>query len=164
VTAETELDDRGWPIRTDGWQERLIEKSRALFAELAERYRLQIIWDEEAPVEVCCTFPKQEGLDFELSLTLQGDELTLSHDWFWADLFPGDRPSTWTEFELLADGMLSGEARALVHHCGDPEHWYKTEAQIFENGQWRSVSTGIAPWRRRPFRKQTEIIQNKRDG
>ena len=155
---------RKWPERTEGWEERLIERVHALFASLAERHGLRMEWDDEAPVEVACIFPEQEGLDFELCMNLQNsDELSMSHEMFWTDSFPADDPEVWETFEKAADGMLSGEARAVIHYAFDRKKPFRTEVQIQKDGRWMTVDTGIILWRL-PWIKRSYVIQNKARG
>src|SRR5689334_11409277 len=134
------------------------ERARALFGGLAERHGLTIEWPEELDVGLQCKFPKQDKLDFEIFMELWGDELFLVHDWFYVDLFPADQERVWTNFERFADGLLSGEARAVIKHCGNPKRSYLTLAEICEDRRWRSISTGIAPHRWRPWGRKTEIV------
>jgi hypothetical protein len=133
----------GWPERGWGWEEALIERARFLFSETAERFGLQYEWDETAPVEVACHYPAQAGLDFDLWLSLSGDEFVCSGEQWYANIFPADEEHKWELITGLVEGLITGEARlALYKAVGWPKPYW-TEAQLLIDGRWKSVSTGV---------------------
>ncbi len=132
----------GWPERGWGWEDALIERARSLFADTAERFGLQYEWDETAPVEVACRYPAQEGLDFDLWLSLSGDEFVCSGKHWYANIFPADDEYKWGLIVGLVEGLITGEARLALYRALGWSRPYWTEAQLRIDGRWRSVSTG----------------------
>lgn len=131
------------PARDWDWDDRLVEQCRALFEDVAFRHELAIEWDESAPVELACFYRKQAGLDFQLWLSLQGDEFVCGGDQWSAHIFPADAEDKWLLITKIVDGLITGDARAVLYH---PIGWrrpYWTSLQLRQDDDWKGVSTGI---------------------
>lgn len=131
-----------WPEREEGWEDILQARVRALFAETAERHGLQYEWGD-APVEVACTYPRQPGLDFELWLTLQGDEFVCGGDSWSMTTFPLDAADKWQTVSDTLDGLITGRARVLLYTPLLRSKPYWTVVQLETADGWRNVSTGL---------------------
>src|SRR5687768_8019271 len=71
---------------------------------------------EHAPMDLHLEWPRQAGLSFPLSLSLQGDELHLNAgDVFWVEWFPVDQPDVAAAFFAAVRSLLSGESRIVEH-------------------------------------------------
>jgi hypothetical protein len=112
-------------------------------AKTAESFSLACEWNDDAPVAVACHFPAQPGLDFDLWLSLSDDEFVLSGEEWNAFIFPADDEFKWGLIVRLVEGLVSGEARVVLYRAFGWSRPYWTELQLFMDGQWRSVSTGI---------------------
>jgi hypothetical protein len=131
-----------WPEREPGWEVALIERARSLFAETAERFDLRYEWEDKAPVEVACRYPMQAGLDFDLWLSLCGDEFVCSgKDWY-ASIFPADDAYKWSLIVALVEGLITGEARIALYRALGRSRPYWSEVQLCNDGRWQTVSTG----------------------
>lgn len=128
--------------REIGWDDALIERARNLFVDTADRFNLEYAWDETSPVEVACSYPKQEGLDFELWLCLQGDEFVCSGRQWYANIFPADDEYKWDLIVQLVEGLITGDARLALYRAIGWSRPYWTEVQLQIDGRWTSVSTG----------------------
>lgn len=124
------------------WDETPIERARNLFAGLGERFGLEFEWDETAPVEVACRFPAQKGLDFELWLSLSGDEFICSGETWYATIFPADDEYKWGIFARLIEELISGEARVVLYQALGWSKPYWTIVELRIDDRWTSVSTG----------------------
>lgn len=93
--------------REIGWEDALIERARSLFADTANRFNLHYAWDEASPVEVACRYPVQEGLDFDLWLSLQGDEFICCGARWYANIFPADDQYKWDLIVRLVEGLIT---------------------------------------------------------
>ena len=133
----------GWPERSDGWEDALADRARAMFADTAERHGLRYELDEAAPVEVAITIPAQEGMDFALALWLSGDEFGCGGDHWYANIFPADDEAKWQIITRVVDGLITGEARVALYTALGRAKPYWTEVQLQKGRRWRSVSTGI---------------------
>ena len=148
------------PKREEGWLEALEEKARRLFAGAAERHGIEWRWDPGSPVEVAALYPRQPGLDFELWLTLQGDEIVLGGDDWRFVSFPADDPENWALIESVLDGLIAGTARVRLYSSPLRTKPYSTEVQLPKGEGWESVSTGLG-CALLPFARVT-ILQNGR--
>jgi len=124
------------------WEDAWIERARSLFAETAERFNLQYDWEETSPVEVSCRLPAQQGLDFDLCLSLQGDEFVVSGGQWYAILFPASDEYKWRLVTELIEGLITGEARLMLYRAIGWSRPYWTEVQLRIDDRWKSVSTG----------------------
>ncbi|WP_298394420.1 hypothetical protein [Sphingobium sp.] len=121
----------------------LITQCRALFEDVARQHQLAIEWDRTAPVELACFYRKQAGLDFELWLSLQGDEFVCGGGQWSAHIFPADAEDKWTLIVAIVNGLITGEARAVLYHPFGWRRPYWTSLQLLDNGKWKGVSTGV---------------------
>ncbi|AQR74427.1 hypothetical protein [Sphingomonas sp. LM7] len=97
---------------------------------------------EDVPVALSCTWPRQPGLDFELWFSFSDDELTFGGDRWYADVFPLDDPENWERVCAAVDGLITGEARALLYYAVGRKQPYWTVLQLREADRWTNVSTG----------------------
>ena len=82
--------------------------------QMAEKYGLELEWDEDAPVELAAHLRKQPGLDWSLWLNLQGeDEIGVQSPWFYVEWFPADDGKREAEFIDAIDGLFSGSVRLV---------------------------------------------------
>lgn len=132
-----------WPKRDVGWEDALIARARTLLVGTAERFNLRYEWDEAAPVEVACTYPAQPGLDFDLWLSLSGDEFVCSGNQWYATIFPADDEKKWDAITQLVEGLITGEARIALYEPLGRSKPYWTEVQLRHGDRWSSVSTGV---------------------
>lgn len=132
-----------WPERQAGWEGELVDRARRLFAGTAERFGLACEWDDTAPVEVACRYPAQPGLDFDLWLSLSGDEFVCSGQQWYASIFPADDDQKWALIVALVEGLVAGDARIVLYRALGWRRPYWTEVQRCVDGRWTSVSTGL---------------------
>lgn len=134
----------GWRKRSAGWEEALIARTRNLLSTVAGRHGLHCELDDEGgPVEVACTYPKQPGLDFDLSFWLFGDEFGCSGGQWSATIFPADGEREWELIERLVDGLVTGQVRIALFRSLGRSKPYWTEVQLHDGSRWKSVSTGV---------------------
>lgn len=97
-------------------------------------------------------FPEQEGLDFEVSVNLQWDELHLNAASFWMEWFPCTDQRVAERFFEAVRGLLSGEYRIVEHFLfREP---VKAVLQRPEASRWKSIASwrnldSLIPWPRR---------------
>ncbi len=92
----------------------LIDRAREIFADLAEKHRLKLEWDEAAPVELAARLRRQTGLDWSLWLNLQNnDEIGVQNEFFYVEWFPAGEPEREAEFTQAVDGLISGSVRLV---------------------------------------------------
>lgn len=101
-------------------------------------------------VDASLEIPKQPGLDFDVSINLQGDELHLSAgDYFWLEWFPCTDESVETDFFESVHGLLSGRFRIVEHHRRGKAFKAVLERPITHgwesHGTWHSPSLPIGP-------------------
>lgn len=108
----------------------------------AERFGLEYEWDETSPVDVACRYPAQRGLDFELWLSAQGDEFVCCGKNWYASIFPADDEYKWGLIVGLVEGLITGEARVVLHRAIGWSRPYWTQAQLRFEGRWQNISTG----------------------
>jgi hypothetical protein len=143
--------------RSDGWQERLVSRTRELFEETAERHNLKIEFDD-GPGDVGCTYPKQPRLEFDLYLTLYGDEMHWSGEGWSLNVFPADQETTWDRLAATLDGIITGQARIVIYTPIGRSKPYWSVVQLNTKNGWVDISTaaGCAL----PPAYRTYIIQN----
>jgi len=122
-------------------------EAETLFKRFADRHGLTWIV-EDAPMEVCWSFPAQPKLSLPLTLGLQNcDELTLGVSDFWSYFFPYEQVEG--EFERILDAWVAGDARVAI-----AGRWSRL-LQVREADRWRTVygANGcLFPISRKPFR------------
>ena len=96
-------------------------------------------------MEVCWTFPEQEGLSLPLTLGLQNlDELNFGVSDFWSYFFPCEAVAG--KFESILEAWVAGDARiAIMHGRGrllqvrEGDHWktvYGASGCLFLFSRW----------------------------
>lgn len=116
-------------------EETLIARARTLFVGTAERFGLHYEWDDTAPVGLACRYPKQPHLDFDLWMSLDGNEFICSGDHWFADIFPADDPEVWQRITDVVEGLVSGEARIALYTAVARSEPYWTEVQLCRDGR-----------------------------
>lgn len=114
---------------------------------------------EHPDVDRLLDVPEQPGLDFAVSVNLQGDELHLSAGAFWVPWFPCTDAAVREGFIDAVVGLLSGRYRILEHYRG---RWpVKAELQRPDSSGWQTLATwsGLGSWV--PGRRHTRILQNR---
>ncbi len=101
---------------------------------------------EAENVDLVMDIPKQDGIDFEISLNLQNeDELHLSTDYIWCQFFSAKSENLVEEFYKSVIGLIKGEYR-ILQFVNDTKV-YKTFLQKPNGIGWETVYTGHERWR-----------------
>jgi hypothetical protein len=137
-----------------------LQIARGAVAEIAERFpALQMVEDEDAPVEMGVTLPVQPGLRQKVLLCLQnGDSLHFSVGNFRLDWFPCTDPKRVSEYVEAVSGYLAGQHRILEHYRGN--RCVKAELQAQESGAWRTIGTWSRLWPPMPWHKTFKEVRN----
>ena len=132
---------------------RLFEEIRDAFPQLSMRLDQQ-----PANVDLSMDIPMQPGLTFDMSLSLQGDELHLSAGAFWLSWFSCTRPEVVEAYREAVHGLLGGAYRILESYHGGRA--IKAELQIPAGVDWQTI--GISYGWAWPFarRKSEKVLQN----
>ena len=112
-------------------------------------------YTDHPEVDLGLDIHKQKGMNFEVNLNLQGDELHLCAGHFWLEWFPctdGDIVEKYTEAVM---GLLSGEFRVLEHYRGTKA--VKAELQRPERERWLTIGSW-GTWGLNFGRKTTQIL------
>jgi hypothetical protein len=134
--------------------------TRAAFADLARRHRLDIRWRDDVPFEVVATYPVQPGLSLEFTLALEKGAI---HCWGegWelesADIgrpdngMPGD-------LDLALDALIEGSGRIVIRTAYRTSDPFQVSLQTLRDGRWRTIRRRIwLPW---PLLWQRQILMN----
>ncbi|HXW08619.1 MAG TPA: hypothetical protein VD833_25535 [Vicinamibacterales bacterium] len=113
---------------------RLFEEIRQAFPHLA-----MDLDHEPAQVDLEMNIRQQAGLDFDVSLNLQGDELHLSAGAFWLSWFPCTRPEIVEAYRDAVHGLLGGAYRIREHSRGG--RVFRAELQRLQTGEWQTIGT-----------------------
>jgi hypothetical protein len=121
--------------------------------------KMRMILDFEAKyVELSLDIPKQEGLDFDINLNLQTDELHISTTFLWAQTFPITSQEVRDYFLEDVIGLIKGEYR--VKQFLRNGEVCKSILQKPENSEWENRDTHYLkitfPW----LNYEENIIQN----
>ena len=113
-------------------------------------------------VDVSLEIPKQPGLDFDVVVNLQGDELHLNvGSNFWLEWFPCTNEGVEAGFFESVHGLLSGRFRIVEHHRRGKA--FKAVLERPTDRGWESNGTWMRP--HLPVGQPTTIVlQNRRDG
>lgn len=122
--------------------QRLIERARELFTELASNHGLTLEWDEKGHVELAAHLPAQLGLDWWLWLNLQGeDEIGVQSAWFSVEWFPADDPERETEFMAALNGLLSGSVRLVCKFGARKDFPYAVSLESETDAGWVNIAS-----------------------
>lgn len=144
ATAETEQFDR------------VVWKLREQFPGL----RMRVFVDPHEYVQAAADIPPQEGLDFGLQFTLQGDELHLHVGGsFWVEWFPCGDEVVADEFFAAVAGIISGRYRVVEYILADAPVKAQLQRPI-DGGRWEKVATWSSLGALIPWRRSQSIIQN----
>jgi hypothetical protein len=113
-------------------------------------------------VDVSLEIPKQPGLDFDVFVNLQGDELHLNAGSnFWLERFPCTDEGVEVGFLESVHGLLSGRFRIVEHHRRGKA--FKAVLQRPTDRGWESNGTWMRP--HLPGGRTTKVVlQNRHDG
>lgn len=117
---------------------------------------------EHEHLDLSMNIPKQNGLDFEINLNLQNeDELHISTDYIWCQLFSADSMELVDIFYESVLGIIKGEYRILQFVSNDKV--YKSFLQKPNGEEWETIYRGYErikmPW----TKVHENIIQNKKE-
>jgi hypothetical protein len=135
-----------------------------VFKRISDRFpSLRIKRDEDAPVEIFLSYPRQPGLTHETVLMLQnGDELHLSVGNFHLEWAPCTDASIVEAYIDAAVGFLSGKYRILKTYRGN--EFFKGELQApAADGQWETIGVSGKLGLGFPGKVHYENIQNNSD-
>jgi hypothetical protein len=113
-------------------------------------------------VDVSLEIPKQPGLDFDVFVNLQEDELHLTAGtYFWVEWFPCTDEGVEADFFESVDGLLCGRFRIVEHYRRGKA--FKAVLQRPINRGWESRKTWHSP--RLPLGSLTRVVlQNRQNG
>jgi hypothetical protein len=139
-----------------------IDIAESLFERVKLRFpHLRIERDPDAPVELACNIPLQQGLNVPVHLNLQNeDELHLvigKH--FWCEWFPCTKTEIAEEYIDTVCGFIEGKLHVVEHYKGN--RCFKAVLQKSADDSVRPIAAsrhaGFSwPWERR----HRKIIQN----
>ena len=111
-------------------------------------------------LDLLLEFPKQEGLDFEVSMNLQNhDELHLNVDELWASWFPCTDPEVEKAFLDAVTGLIDGKNRIKVFlKKGAP---YRRLLQRPESDGWKTIYTHSSLHWPFFFKPEIRYVQNE---
>ncbi|MBM4152178.1 MAG: hypothetical protein FJ220_01470 [Kiritimatiellaceae bacterium] len=111
------------------------------FARIASQFpTLQLIRENDAPVELAYTIPVQPGVKQEIHLNLQNiDELHFSVGHFWLEWFPCTEPKMVENYVEAVCGYLSGTYRIVEHFRG--QTCIRAELQQPTEDGWKTIGT-----------------------
>jgi len=117
---------------------------------------------EPGNVDVSLDIRKQPGLDFDVFVNLQGDELHLTAAAnFWVEWFPCTDEGVEADFFESVHGLLGGRLRIVEYYRRGKA--FKAVLQRPINGGWESRKTWHSP--RLPLGSLTRVLlQNRQDG
>jgi len=128
----------------------LYESFQAAFPQLKMRLDAQAVELE---------IPKQLGLDFDVNVDLQGDELHLNAGTgFWLEWFPCSDNSVEADFAESVRGLLSGQYRIVEHRRGGQV--FKAILQRPTKHGWQNHGTWMRP-SLPAWRTATTILRNQ---
>jgi hypothetical protein len=88
-------------------------EAETLFGRFARNHGFTYEVEADVPMEVCWTFPTQDGLHLPITLGLQNsDELNFGVSDFWSYFFPFEDAAD--EFEHIINAWVLGNARVAV--------------------------------------------------
>ena len=125
--------------------------AKSLFEEIQSDFSSLRMYIEENPkyVDLSMDIPKQHGLNFEINLNLQTDELFISTDVINCSWFPMKDAQVCDMFIDAVKGLIKGEYRIL--QLARKGEVYKAYLQKSINGNWETVCTenrkAHFPWR-----------------
>lgn len=90
-------------------------------------------------VDISVDVPKQKGLDFDVNLNLQTDELHISTKHFWGSWFTIKNPHVVDLYKDAVVGLLSGKYRIVQYWDGDT--LAKSLLQKPVDNQWQTIFT-----------------------
>jgi len=134
----------------------------AAFAEIARRFpSLQMVENQDDPVEISITMPVQPGLSQKLWLCLQNqDELGISvGQHFYIEFFPCTKPDRVEKYLDAVTGFLSGRYRVLEYCRGST--CYRAQLQKPEGDRWRTIANWATIWIPLWFKKTVKELRNQ---
>ena len=133
-----------------------------LFGEIQRRFpHLGMKFQFNHPeVDLNLDIPKQVGLEFDVNVNLQGDELHLSAGHFWMEWFPCTNPRVIEKWREAVYGVLSGEFRIIEYYRG--RRAVEAELQCPDAQGWKRIARSahvsfFLPW---PWHVTTRELRN----
>ncbi len=153
-------------VRQVGYDAQIVETNaqvaKRVFAEIADSFphlMCELAEDANGAIAVSAEFPQQPSLRFPIYLNLQDDELYLNAGGsFCVAWFPCTEADVVCRFKEAVIGLLSGNARIREHHRGGRA--VKSELQVCERGNWRTIATSSTLHLPLPWAKTYLILQN----
>ena len=139
-----------------------LQIAQKVFGEIKEKFpkiSMHINSDPHPSMELLMDIPKQEALNFKISLYLSGDELHINTRSLWLELFPCTDPYVVEKYMDAVTGLLSGEYRILEHYYG--EKAIKAQLQAPHGNKWKTIGTWSKLGLYLPWGRTTKILQNK---
>ena len=123
--------------------------TRAAFADLARRHRLDLRWRDDLPFEVAATYPVQSGLSLEFTLgLLQGTLHCSGEGWILGEVEIG-RPDLGLPrgIDRGLAALIEGTGRVVTRTALGARAPFQVSLQMHENGFWQVVHRrGWVPW------------------
>jgi TATA-box binding protein (TBP) (component of TFIID and TFIIIB) len=88
-------------------------------------------------VDLSFNIPKQQGLDFDINLNLQTDELHMSTEFFSGSWFPIKHPEVISLFIDAVKGLITGDYRILQYWNGNK--LLKSYLQKPADKDWKTI-------------------------
>ena len=133
-----------------------LHTTKKLFENIATKFDLEMIVNENDPVEYSVTFPIQEKLSHKIGLNLQNDdELHFCIRDFWYSIFPISNDAC-IEFQATVEGFIRGESRIVEYKANN--NCYKSVLEEKSSTTEKTLfisSRTIFEW---PWAKKTEQI------
>ena len=107
-------------------------------------------------VDLSMDIPKQTGLDFDINLNLQTDELHISTGFISCSFFPMKDQKIVDLFIESVRGIINGKYR-IVKFLDKKERLIKSQLQKPENDEWTTVFTDRKKFSL-PFAKYRKVI------
>ncbi len=137
-----------------------IAAAQALFESVERAFpALRMTLGRDGPqLDLWLEIPRQDGLAFDVSLNLQGDELHLNAGALWLRWFPCTQPDVAACFQEAVIGLLGGRFRIVEYLRGERVH--RAELQRPTEQGWQTIGTRSTP--RLPFgRRHMRVLQSE---
>jgi len=134
--------------------------ARGVFTEITKRFpSLQMIENQDDPVEISIIMPVQPGLSHKVWLCLQNrDELGFKVGCFYCEWFPCTRSDRVDKYLDAVMGFLSGRYRILEYYRGT--RCYRAKLQKPERDNWRTIANWATIWIPLSFKKTVKELRN----
>jgi len=137
-----------------------MDEAQQLFEDVRSSYphlRMTLSHEHQDP-DLLLEIPRQPGLQFDISLYLDGDELHISTGEFCVEWFPCSDATVRQQYRVAVDGILSGEYRIVEHYRRGRA--VRAELQKPSREGWEAVATCSQMSIPIPWRTTTRVVQN----